>query len=211
MGGSSVEFQKHLAVSEHLLHCWCFRKPYQAPTCLRGLVPHHCWRSGRGRDPIKISSDISDQSGRLCTRQRWRTANFWSAHLDKYRALCFVKLFLLIASSIFFLCWFFSWLITGFLDLSELFPIFKINYSLLSVQHGAHSAVALLFIPIFHGSTFLTIMSLPTITSLTLSHWYFLSLPGPFSYCCHAQVCNEYFLIPMWQIIMFFLIANHVY
>lgn len=58
VGGSSAEFQKCFAIRKHLIHCLCFWKCYQAPICLHGLVPNCCWRSGRGRDCIKSSSDI---------------------------------------------------------------------------------------------------------------------------------------------------------
>lgn len=154
MGGSSVELQKCFAVSKHLMHCLCFWKCYQVPICLRGLVPNCRWRSGRGRDCIKSSSDILDQCARLCTRQRWRTANFWTAYHDEYRARCFAKLFLLTASPMVF-CWCFIELSKGFLDLSEeLLPIS--DDKLLSPVNATWGIVcwpALLFITVFYGSS----------------------------------------------------------
>lgn len=180
-------------------------------------MPNCRWRSGRGRDCIKSSSDILDQCGRFAQCRDEEQGFFWTGQHNEYRACCFAKLFLLIASPVFFLLIFF------FLAHQSILGSFRRIFTHIWWQitfsckcNTGHSLLAgtavhyyLSWIILLASSP--TVISLPMITSLTLSYWYFLSLPGPFSYCCHAQACNEYFLNPMWQIIMFFLIANHIY
>lgn len=119
------------------------RKPSQCLQKKKKNNSPHCLQT---QGCIKGSSDISEQGGRLCTGCRWGGIEFFCIRMSMER----------VVQNYFYplLCLFFSpsWLIKGFLSLSEeLLPISDDKLS--SPVSARWCTLCWLFIIIFHGSS----------------------------------------------------------